>query len=354
MRSEFTLNRYASIVGWGYALPSKVLTNHDLAQMVDTSDEWIRSRTGIVERRVIGPGESTASLARAAGERALEVAGISAEDLDVIIVATITPDYPFPSVAAMVQDGLGATRAGAFDLNAACAGFVYSLSVGTQLVTSGVNHNVLIIGSDTLSQVIDWSDRSTCVLFGDGAGAVVIQATEQRAGIQSSVLGSDGSGFDHLIVPAGGSLQPASRDTVDGRRHYLKMNGNEVYRFAVTAMIRSTAQAIKQANLSSEDIDLFIPHQANLRIIQYAAKALNLPAERVFTNVDRYGNTSSASIPIALCEAIERGLVQPGHNLALVGFGAGLTWAAGVIRWTAEPVASRANDNRLLAEPITS
>ena len=213
---------------------------------------------------------------------------------------------------------------------------------------------MLIIGSDTLSQVIDWSDRSTCVLFGDGAGAVVIQATEQRAGIQSSVLGSDGSGFDHLIVPAGGSLQPASRDTVDGRMHYLKMNGNEVYRFAVTAMIRSTAQAIKQANLSSEDIDLFIPHQANLRIIQYAAKALNLPAERVFTNVDRYGNTSSASIPIALCEAIERGLVQPGHNLALVGFGAGLTWAAGVIRWTAEPVASRANDNRLLAEPITS
>ena len=226
--------------------------------------------------------------------------------------------------------------------------------MGTQLVTSGVNRNVLIIGSDTLSQVIDWSDRSTCVLFGDGAGAVVIQATEQRAGIQSSVLGSDGSGFDHLIVPAGGSLQPASRDTVDGRMHYLKMNGNEVYRFAVTAMIRSTAQAIKQANLSSEDIDLFIPHQANLRIIQYAAKALNLPAERVFTNVDRYGNTSSASIPIALCEAIERGLVQPGHNLALVGFGAGLTWAAGVIRWTAEPVASRANDNRLLAEPITS
>lgn len=346
------MDRYASIVGWGYSVPRKVLTNRELEKIVDTSDEWIRSRTGIVERRVIGPGESTASLAREAGEQALEVAGISAEDLDLIIVATITPDYPFPSVASIVQDGLGASRAGAFDLNAACAGFVYGLSVGTHLVASGMNQNILVIGSDTLSRVLDWTDRSTCVLFGDGAGAVVITASDQPAGLQSSVLGSDGSGFDHLIVPAGGSLEPASHDTVDRRQHYLKMNGNEVYRFAVNAMTRSTAQAIEQANLTGEDIDLFIPHQANLRIIRSAAKALNLPAEKVFTNVDRYGNTSSASIPIALCEAVEQGLVQPGYNLAFVGFGAGLTWAASVVRWTAEPVTKRVGEIRRLAEPV--
>ncbi len=346
------MRQYANIVGWGAAVPRRVVTNSELEKMVDTSDEWIRSRTGISERRIAGPGETTSSLALQAGKQALAVAGLPASDLDIIIVATMTPDYPMPSAAAIVQHGLGASRAGAFDLNAACSGFVYALAVGSQLIVSGMSVNVLVIGADTISNVIDWTDRNTCVLFGDGAGAVLLQATDQPGGLLSCVLGTDGAGVDALIIPAGGSRNPASVETVTNRQHYVKMNGNEVYRFAVNAISRSMAQAIERAGLSSDEIDLFIPHQANIRIIQSAAKALNFPHEKVFTNVERYGNTSSASIPIALCEAIEQGRVRAGDNLAFVGFGAGLTWAASVVRWTVDPAAAARVNGRIAAEGV--
>lgn len=324
---------YAQITGWGRYVPSKVLTNHDLEKMVDTSDEWIRTRTGIVERRICTPKDSTASMAVRAAQAALQVADLPPSKLDLIIVATATPDYPMPSTSSLVQDALGASHAGAFDLNAACSGFVYALAVGSMLIASGVHRNVLVIGSESLSRFIDWTDRSTCVLFGDGAGAVVLQESAVPSGLLSSILGSDGSGAQSLLIPAGGSRAPASVETLQARQHYVKMNGNEVYRFAVNTMSRVSAAAIRQAGLEPWDIDLVIPHQANIRIIHAAAKSLGIPVEKFFINVDRYGNTSSASIPIALCEAIEQERVQPGAKLLFVGFGAGLTWAATVFEW---------------------
>ncbi len=325
--------RYAQIVGWGYAVPSRVLTNVDLAKMVDTSDEWIRSRTGIVERRIASPKEATSTMAIRAAQQALQVADLSPGKLDLIIVSTTTPDYPIPNVAAIVQDGIGASRAGAFDLNAACSGFVYALSVATSMIASGGFDNVLVIGADTLSRWVDWTDRSTCVLFGDGAGAFVLQQTDEETGLRSCVLGSDGSGVSSLLVPVGGTRNPVTVEHVQNRQTFIKMNGPEVYRFAVNVMVQATQQAINRAGLTVDDIDLFIPHQANIRIIQSAAKTLKIPPEKVFTNVQRYGNTSSASIPIAVCEAIEQGRINAGANLALVGFGAGLTWAAAVVHW---------------------
>ncbi len=324
---------YAHIVGWGKYLPEKVITNCDLARLMDTSDEWIRSRTGIAERRFAGEEETTASMAIAAAQLALDRARITPSAIDLIIVATFSPEHIFPSTACLVQDALGATRAGAFDLSAACSGFVYGLAMGSSTIQAGMAKVVLVIGSETISRFLDIDDRTTYPLFGDGAGAVVLQADESPGGVLATVLGADGSGGEHLIIPAGGSKMPASRDTVDKRQHYLKMNGREVYRFATRVMSRAAKQACEKAGIGLEQINLFIPHQANIRIIESASKDLNIGPDKVFTNLHKYGNTSAASIPIALCEAIEEGRIQAKDRLVMVGFGGGLTWGATVIEW---------------------
>lgn len=326
--------RYAQIIGWGMAVPERVVTNADLARVVDTTDDWIVERTGIRERHIAAnERETTSTLALRAARAALLSAGLAATQLDAVIVATVTPDYPFPSTASLVQDALGAAAAGAFDLAAGCSGFIYALTVATGLVRSGAAEHVLVIGAETLSRIVDWTDRNTCVLFGDGAGAVIVGACAGRCGVLGSVLGSDGSGGELLMIPAGGSRAPASHETLSAGAHFLKMNGREVFRFATTVMPKATEQVAAKAGWQTADLSLVIPHQANSRIIDSAIKRLGLPAERFFVNLDRYGNTSAASIPIALCEAIEAGRVKPGDKLVLVGFGAGLTWAAAAIEW---------------------
>jgi 3-oxoacyl-[acyl-carrier-protein] synthase-3 len=325
----------AHIVGWGKYAPSQVLTNDDLVQMVDTSDEWIRTRTGVVERHIAADGETTASMSIQAAQEALEVANLNPTQLDLIIVATVTPDHLFPCTACLLQDALGATHAAAFDISAGCSGFVYGVSVATDLIAAGTYRNVLVVGAETLSLITDWTDRATCVLFGDGAGAVVLQANGVDGGVLSTTLGADGSGSDLLILPAGGSHEPASHHTVSEGLHYLQMRGREVFRFAVRVMPAATRQVLRQAGLTLADLKLVIPHQANWRITEASAKALGLPPEAVFSNVEWYGNTSAASIPIALCEAVEQGRIQRGDLVVLVGFGAGLTWAAAAIRWSA-------------------
>lgn len=327
------MKRYAQIVGWGKYVPSQVLTNDDLAKMVDTSDDWIRARTGIVERRIADPRETTSTMSIKAAQAALQVADVIPEQLDLIIVTTATPDYLFPATACLVQDALGARRAGAFDLLAGCSGFVYGLGVGSQLIISGAYENVLVIGAETLSRIMDWTDRNTCVLFGDGAGALLLQASDAPGGVLSFTLGADGSGGDLLMLSGGGSRHPASAETVAQGLHYARMNGREVFRFATRIMGQAAREALTAAGLKVDDIDLFIPHQANMRIIQSAAKHLGLPMDKVFVNVDRYGNTSCASIPIAFCEAIEEERIKPDDHLVLVSFGAGLTWAAAVVQW---------------------
>jgi len=324
---------YAQIVGWGKYVPSQVLTNDDLAKIVDTSDDWIRTRTGIVERRIAEPRETTSTMSIKAARAALQVADVTPERLDLIIVTTATPDYLFPATACLVQDALGARRAGAFDLLAGCSGFVYGLGVGSQLIISGVYQNVLVIGAETLSRIMDWTDRNTCVLFGDGAGALLLQASDTPGGVLSFTLGADGSGGDLLILAGGGSRHPASAETVAQGLHYVRMNGRQVFRFATRIMGQAAKEAIQAAGLKIDDVDLFIPHQANIRIIQAAAKQLRLPMDKVFVNLERYGNTSCASIPIAFCEAIEEERIKPGDHLVLVSFGAGLTWAATAVQW---------------------
>lgn len=326
--------RYAQIVGWGMAVPEKVLTNNDLAKAVDTTDEWIVSRTGIRERRIAaGERESTAALALRAARAALLVADLAPNQLDLVIVATATPEYVFPSTASLVQDGLGASAAGAFDLSAGCSGFIYGLSLAANAVRSGAADHVLVVGAETLSRITDWTDRNTCVLFGDGAGAVVVSTCAERCGVLATELGSDGSGGQLLIMPAGGSRNPASHETVSSGGHFIKMNGREVFRFATTQVPKATEAVVRKAGWEFGDLALIIPHQANTRIIESAAKRLNMPLEKFFINLERYGNTSAASIPIALCEAIAAGRVQPGDKIVTVGFGAGLTWAAAAIEW---------------------
>ncbi len=328
--------RYAQIIGWGYEVPSKVITNHDLEQIVETSDEWIRTRTGIEERRVASdPQETTATLGLAAARKALEVADVHPSKVDLIICSTSSPEHIFPSTASIIQDGLGATNAGAFDLSAACSGFVYALSMARGHILAGDAEYVLVIGAETLSRLVDWTDRNTCVLFGDGAGAVLVAASSVPGGIIASELGSDGSGADLLIVPAGGSAIPPSLETVSSGNHFIKMDGKAVFRFAVRVMSDATKAVLARAGLSTDDVDLVIPHQANLRIVQNSVlKQLRIPEEKVFVNLQRYGNTSTASIPIALCEAIKAGKVKPGDHLVFVGFGAGLTWAACAVQWS--------------------
>lgn len=325
--------RYAHIVGWGMYAPPNVLTNDELARRVDTSDVWIRERTGIVERR-IATKETSASMALYAAQDALEVADVNPNEIDLIIVATSTPDYVFPATACLVQDQLGAENAAAFDLSAACSGFVYGLSVGASMIRAGQYETVLVIGAETFSKIVNWKDRATCILFGDGAGAVLLRGSIEYGGVLASVLGSDGSGGELLDVPAGGSKNPASLETVMANLHTVRMNGREVYRFATRVMVDATKQVLQKANISLNELDLLIPHQANARIIDYAAKALKLPPSKVFQNLERYGNTSAASIPIALVEAIQAKRVNPGDHLVLVGFGAGLTWASCAIEWS--------------------
>ncbi len=320
------------VLGTGSSVPETVLTNFDLERMVDTSDEWITTRTGIKERRIAGPSETTSTLALEASQRALEAARVAPEELSCIIVATVTPDMLFPSTACLLQHALGAKYAFAFDLEAGCTGFVYALSVAEKYLLAEGDGKALVVGAETLSKIVDWQDRATCVLFGDGAGAAVL-GLDERPGILATYLGADGGGAHLLELPAGGSRLPASPETVEKRLHYIKMNGNEVFKFAVRVVEEASRRVLEKAQKAIEDVSLFIPHQANIRIIQAAAKRLGIPEERVFINVDRYGNTSAASIPIALDEALRLHHIREGDIALLVGFGAGLTWGAALIEW---------------------
>lgn len=329
------MTRYAHVTGWGMAVPERVMTNDEIAEFVDTSDEWIVSRTGIRERRIAAKDESTSTLATRAAFRALDRTELHPHDIELVIVASATPDHLFPATACLVQDHLGAVNAGAFDLSAACSGFIFALNMASQAIRTGSINNALVIGSETLSRFIDWNDRGTCILFGDGAGAFVLQASESPGGVLSAVMRSDGSGGDLLSIPAGGSRIPATLETVHRNQHAIHMNGREVFRFATRVMADATREAAEKAGLEVDKLDLVVPHQANRRIIEAAARGLDLPIERFMINLDRYGNTSSASIPIAMCEALEGGRLKPGDNIVMVGFGAGLTWGALAMQWVA-------------------
>lgn len=322
-----------SISGTGSYLPTRILTNFDLEKMVDTSDEWIRTRTGIRERRIAEIGQAASDLALPAAQLALERSGIGPEDLDLIIVGTATPDMVFPSTACQLQAKLGATRAGAFDLSAACTGFIYGLSAGAGLIVSGVAKNVLVVGSECLSKVTDWEDRNTCVLFGDGAGAVVLKPADGRRELLSTSLGADGTRDDLICIPGGGSRAPASEETLRDRMHFMKLKGREVFKFAVRIFQELIHDALASCGLNKDDIALVVPHQVNTRIIDAAVKGLNIPVEKVYVNIDRYGNTSAASVPIALDEAVAEGRLKEGDILIMVAFGGGLTWGSAVVRW---------------------
>ena len=324
------------IIGLGSYVPTKIVTNKDLEKIVDTSDEWIVERTGIRERCIAEENEATSDLAIKAAEKALEDAKISPEEIDLIIVATATPDMIIPSVACLVQDKIKAVNAAAFDLSAGCSGFVYGLVSGAQFISSGIYKHVLVIGAEVLSKAVDWTDRNTCILFGDGAGAAVLGRVEENYGILGVHLGADGSGGDFLKIPAGGSKQPASEETINNKEHFIHMHGNEVFKFAIKVMGEAAIKSLKHAGLSENDVDYLVPHQANIRIIQAAAKRLKLPLEKVVINVDKYGNTSAASIPIALDEVVKSKKIKKDNNIVLVGFGAGLTWAACVLKWHKE------------------
>ncbi|MHB1419014.1 MAG: beta-ketoacyl-ACP synthase III [Bacillota bacterium] len=327
-------SRAVGIAGTGSCLPEKIATNADLEKIVETSDEWIITRTGIKERRWTDASTATSDLCTVAAQRALEDAGVHPEEVDMIIVGTVTPDMMFPSTASLVQDRIGAIRAGAFDLSAGCSGFMYSLTVGSQLIASGAHNTVLVIGADTLTKIVNWTDRGTCVLFGDGAGAVVLRPVEEGYGILGYELGSDGSGGMLLKQPAGGSRMPASEETVAANLHTIHMNGNEVFKFAVRVMGDASLRLLKKCGLNKEDVDVFIPHQANLRIIEAALKRLGLPSGKVIINVDRYGNMSNACMSVALDETAREGRLKRGDLVLMTAFGAGLTWATAAFRWS--------------------
>lgn len=320
------------LIGLGMHVPKKVLTNFDLEKMVETTDEWVRTRTGIRERRVVEPGMTTSDLALPAAKAAIKQAGIRPKQLDLIIVGTTSPDMMFPSTACLLQQRLGATSAACFDLAAACSGSVFSIITAQQFLATGHYTYALVVGAEILSNFIDWTDRSTCVLFGDGAGACVM-APVSRGGLLSTQMGSDGSAADLLYIPGGGSKHPPSHASVDQRLHYLRMNGGEVFKLAVTQMAHSAEAVVKAAKLKLDDVDCFIPHQANIRIIQAMAKRTGIPMDKVFVNVDRYGNTSAASNLIALYEAVEEGRIQKGDYVVMVAFGAGLTWGSFLLQW---------------------
>jgi 3-oxoacyl-[acyl-carrier-protein] synthase-3 len=351
------MTKYARMTGWGSYLPERVLTNLDLEKMVDTSDEWIRTRTGIRERRIAAPGETCSTMSVAAARKALAVAQLAPTDVELIIVATSTPDYWVPSVASIIQDKLGATGAPAFSLVAGCTGWVYALVTAAQFIKSGAYRNALVIGTEHLSIGVDWTDRNTCVLFGDGAGAVVLEASDQPTGLLSHELGSEGADYDALIFPGCAGVHPPSHEVINQRLHYLRMDGHRVFKFATRVLASSAANVISTAGLTIDDVALIIPHQANDRIIEMARRKLRVPPEKMMINIDRVGNTSAASIPLALVDAIEEGRVQSGDNLVLVGFGAGLTWAAATFHFEPqEPAAILMRDwpiRERLAVPVT-
>lgn len=321
------------IISTGSYLPEKTLTNLDLEKMVETSDQWITERTGIKERRIVNGNQAASDLAYEASKVALERASRKAEDIDLIIAATITGDMPFPSTACILQDKLGAKNAAAFDVNAACSGFLYGLYIADGFIRSGMHKRILVIGTEVLSTITDWEDRTTCVLFGDGAGAVIVEPTEEDRGIISMSINSDGSFWELLHMPAGGSKQPASRESVDNKLHCIKLKGNETFKFAVRTLEDIVVKILEENKLVLSQLSLLIPHQANLRIIQATADRLGLPIDKVLINIDKYGNTSAASIPIALDEAVTTGRVKDGDYILLEAFGGGLTWASALIKW---------------------
>jgi 3-oxoacyl-[acyl-carrier-protein] synthase-3 len=326
--------RKAVIQSIGHALPSKVLTNHDIELMVETDNEWIVQRTGIQERRICGPDEGTGSLALGAAREAIARSGIYPSSIELVLCGTVSGDFPWPSTASYIQNEIGAENAGAFDVSAACAGFIYALANAAAMIEAGHVDTALVIGVDALSKQVDWTDRATCILFGDAAGAVVLKAEEgAERGLIETVLMSDGSGAKFISIEVGGSRYPWGSPQAQGRKEKIQMAGSETFRFAVNAMGNACAKVLEKANMQPEDIDLFVPHQANLRIIESAAKRLCLPAAKVFTNVQKYGNTSGGSIPLALYEAEASGVLKPGMVVMTVGFGAGLVWGANLIRW---------------------
>lgn len=344
----------AVITGWGFYVPPRVLSNRDLEARIDTTDAWIVERTGIRERHVVDDGEATSSMAAKAARLALERAGLSADELDAVMVATTTADHLVPTAACLVQEQLGARHAAVFDLGAACAGFVYGLAVAKGLVVSGASRRVLLVAAETISRFIDWSDRSTCVLFGDGAGAVVIEASDGRGGIRGTVLRGDGTKRHALWVEGGGSLM-VRLDDANGQMYRLRMDGQDVFKLAVPSMARACEEVLAGEGLRVGDVTLLIPHQANLRIIEAVGKRLGIDRARVFVNIERYGNTSAASIPIALCEAVEEGRVRPGDRILMCAFGGGMTWGAALVEWsgvaTVRPKGLVARARSLLSRP---
>jgi len=340
--------QYAHIVGWGMSVPKSTLTNHDLEAILETDDEWIQARTGIRERRIATERETTARLGLKAAQQALDLTDILPTEIDLIIVATSTPENIFPSTASLIQHWLGANNAGAFDLSAACSGFVYALDMAAQAIKSGSIDTAIVIGAETMSRVMDWTDRTTCILFGDGAGAVVLQGQEEEGGVLSTVLRSDGAGFDLLGIPAvsNSSVRDAN-GVADRKLHKMYMSGGEVFKFATRVIGDSITQALENAGIALRDVKLIIPHQANERIIKAAARSLGLDRSLFMSNLDRYGNTSAASIPIALFEAVQAGKISSGDYLVFVGFGGGLTWASAVIKWGVPKPEGKSGDLRL-------
>ena len=326
-------NGAISITGVGAYAPARVVTNDDLSEMMDTSDEWIVERTGIRERRIAGDEQALSDLALPAARDALEQAGVPGPEVDLIIVATVTPDMAFPSAGAIIADELGADDAGAYDLSAGCTGFMYAIAQGYGMLAAGLAHRALVVGGDVLSRILDWSDRRTAVLFGDGAGAVVLQRVSE-GGFLGFELGADGSGGPQLFLPAGGSRAPASAETVAEHKHFVQMNGREVFKFATRVLVSSAQKVLAECGKSVDDVDVYIPHQANVRIMDHAAEKLGIPREKMVVNVDRYGNTSSGSIPLALADAQAEGRLQDGALVLMTGMGAGLTWGSGLIEWT--------------------
>ena len=341
------------LTGWGRYAPSQVLTNADLERMVDTSDEWITSRTGIRERRVAAAHETTASMGAVAGLRAIRTAGIEPDDIDLIILATLTPDYWMPSTAALVKEAIGNTRAAAFDVMAACSGFVYGYATASAYITAGLAKHALVIGAELLTRFLDYTDRSTCILFGDGAGAVVLSASDEPTAPVGIELTTEPQGAYMIWLPAGGSKSPPSPETIARGEHKIRMEGRETYRFATRTLASTALTAVGKAGIAPADVDLFIPHQANIRIIEAVAKGLNLPMERMFVNLDKYGNTSAASVPIALAEAVNEGRVAVGDNIVMVAFGAGFTSGAVAMEWTADPARGIAGDAAVRPEDVT-
>ena len=323
----------AAIVGTGSCLPERVLTNHDLEKMVDTSDEWIFTRTGIRERRVVANGQVTSDLGAEAARRALANAGVRPEEVSLLITATITPDYFFPSTSCMIQQKIGAVNTGGFDLSAACAGFVYAVIMAGRLIESDPKQTALVVGAETLTKVTDYTDRTSCILFGDGAGAVVMRACSDGRGLMASEYGIDGSGGDYMKLPAGGSAMPASERTIRERLHYMRVRGRETFKFAVIKMADLVQAALRDSGLTMDDVALIVPHQVNVRILQAAAERLDVGMDKIYCNIDRVGNTSAASVPIALDEAAKSGRIRKGDIVVMVAFGGGVSWSSAVVRW---------------------